>query len=475
MAKKQNTSKPRAAKRNPGNTPAPLTLWQRYKNGELGNAVKAYCKPDNVRFIAGLFILGISLFLIISLVSNIFTGTADQTGVQNGNLTHAANYGGKIGAYLSNYFMDSCFGMLSLFIPIFTLLVGVKFMGAYRVRLWKWFLNFSIIMIWGSVFLSLITDWLPGKFINYFSFRLGGGHGDYIKHVLTDNLGAMGAWIVAIATAVLYLMYLSSETMSMVRRIMNPQDYIKSKRHKHADGDDGTDDGEAYKTDPELLTEGNDTYDENAALPRPDDDEEDTDDKEEDNAAVSIDLDTDTTGTPAPTGEAGTGDDANKLQIDSPQAPEAAAPNTELAIAAPIVDDKAQGKTVQEVLDMEPFDPRKDLEYYKFPTINLLKHYEDNGPEIDMAEQNANKDRIINVLRNFGVEISSIKATIGPTITLYEVTPAPGVRINKIRNLEDDIALSLSALGIRIIAPIPGKGTIGIERPRNGLRHHETL
>lgn len=470
MAKKQNTSKPRTAKRNPGNTPAPLTLWQRYKNGELGNAVKAYCKPDNARFIAGLCILGISLFLIISLVSHIFTGTADQTGVQNGTLTHAANYGGKIGAYLSYYFMNSCFGLPSLFIPIFTLLVGVKLMGAYRVRLWKWFLNFSIIMIWGSVFLSLITDWLPGKFINHFSFDLGGGHGDYIKLVLTDNLGAMGAWIVAIATAVLYLMYLSSETVNMVRRIMNPQDYIKSKRHKHADGDDGTDDGEVYKTDPELLTEGNDTYDENAPLPRPDDDEEDTDDKEEDNAAVSIDLDTDTTGTPAPNGEAGTGDDANKLQIDSPQAPEAAAPNTELAIATPIVDDKAQGKTVQEVLDMEPFDPRKDLEYYKFPTINLLKHYEDNGPEIDMAEQNANKDRIINVLRNFGVEISSIKATIGPTITLYEVTPAPGVRINKIRNLEDDIALSLSALGIRIIAPIPGKGTIGIEVPNKNPR-----
>ena len=114
---------------------------------------------------------------------------------------------------------------------------------------------------------------------------------------------------------------------------------------------------------------------------------------------------------------------------------------------------------------MEPYDPRKDLEYYKFPTINLLKHYEDNAPSVDMSEQNANKDRIINVLRNFGVEISSIKATIGPTITLYELTPAPGVRINKIRNLEDDIALSLAALGIRIIAPIPGKGTIGIEVP----------
>ena len=280
----------------------------------------------------------------------------------------------------------------------------------------------------------------------------------------------MGAWIVAIATAVLYLMYLSSETVSMVRRIMNPQDYIKSKRHKHTDGDDGTDDDEVYKTDPELLTDDNDTYDENAPLPRPDDEEEGTDDNEQDDAAVSIDLDTHTTEAPAPDGETGMGDDADKLQIDSPQAPEAATPNTELAIAAPIVDDKAQGKTVQEVLDMEPFDPRKDLEYYKFPTINLLKHYEDNGPEIDMAEQNANKDRIINVLRNFGVEISSIKATIGPTITLYEVTPAPGVRINKIRNLEDDIALSLSALGIRIIAPIPGKGTIGIEVPNKNPR-----
>src|SRR5574344_1326260 len=114
---------------------------------------------------------------------------------------------------------------------------------------------------------------------------------------------------------------------------------------------------------------------------------------------------------------------------------------------------------------MEPYDPRKDLENYKYPTISLLKHYDEAGNGIDMEEQNANKNRIIEVLKNFGVEITQIKATIGPTITLYEVTPAPGVRINRIRSLEDDIALSLSAIGIRIIAPIPGKGTIGIEVP----------
>ncbi len=114
---------------------------------------------------------------------------------------------------------------------------------------------------------------------------------------------------------------------------------------------------------------------------------------------------------------------------------------------------------------LSPYNPKLDLENYKYPTIDLLKSYDDQGPNIDMEEQNANKDRIINVLRSFGIEISSIKASVGPTITLYEITPAEGVRISKIRNLEDDIALSLSALGIRIIAPIPGKGTIGIEVP----------
>ena len=104
------------------------------------------------------------------------------------------------------------------------------------------------------------------------------------------------------------------------------------------------------------------------------------------------------------------------------------------------------------------------------PDFTVSDQYEDNGPNIDMEEQNANKDRIIKVLRSFGIEISSIKASVGPTITLYEITPAEGVRISKIRNLEDDIALSLSALGIRIIAPIPGKGTIGIEVPNANPR-----
>ena len=143
------------------------------------------------------------------------------------------------------------------------------------------------------------------------------------------------------------------------------------------------------------------------------------------------------------------------------------------------VTDEAEGETgmkvnigqgeekadLDDTLALEPYDPKLDLSQYKYPTIDLLKKYDIDNTGVDMEEQRMNKDRIVQALRNFGVEISSIKATVGPTITLYEITPAPGVRISKIRNLENDIALSLSALGIRIIAPIPGKGTVGIEVP----------
>lgn len=469
MAKKANNKK--GGKRNAGTTPAPPSLWKLFRQGELKSYVKEqignYAQTDNLVFIAGVCVLCISVYLIISFVSNIFTGRIDQSYVQYGSLTHVANYGGKLGAILSNYFMDTCFGFFSLLIPVFTLLVGIKWVAGYHIRLWKWFLNFSIIMIWGSVFLSLITDVLPSKAINFFSFRLGGGHGDYVKNFLANNLGSLGAWIVVLATAVFYLMYLTSETVTIVRRMMHPQDYIKKLPRKGSDAEED----EEQNIELELqeshvaATDEEAQLDENAPVIDLNkvDDETANDEAER---TTSIDLSTTPTST---TTTASTAGGTAELEIAVPEE-SAAHTDTKLDITAPVIDDKAHGKTVEEVLAQEPYDPRKDLRFYKFPTIPLLKHYEDNGPAIDMVEQNANKDRIINVLRNFGVEISSIKATIGPTITLYEVTPAPGVRINKIRNLEDDIALSLSALGIRIIAPIPGKGTIGIEVPNKNPR-----
>lgn len=469
MAKKANNKK--GGKRNAGTTPAPPSLWKLFRQGELKRYVKEqignYAQTDNLVFIAGVCVLCISVYLIISFVSNIFTGRIDQSYVQYGSLTHAANYGGKLGAILSNYFMDTCFGFFSLLIPVFTLLVGIKWVAGYHIRLWKCFLNFSIIMIWGSVFLSLITDVLPCKAINFFSFRLGGGHGDYVKNFLANNLGSLGAWIVVLATAVFYLMYLTSETVTIVRRMMHPQDYIKKLPRKGSDAEED----EEQNIELELQESHVAATDEEAQLDEnaPVIDLNKVDDEAaNDEAERTTSIDLSTTPTSATT-TASTAGGTAELEIAVPEE-SADHTDTKLDITAPVIDDKAHGKTVEEVLAQEPYDPRKDLRFYKFPTIPLLKHYEDNGPAIDMVEQNANKDRIINVLRNFGVEISSIKATIGPTITLYEVTPAPGVRINKIRNLEDDIALSLSALGIRIIAPIPGKGTIGIEVPNKNPR-----
>ena len=468
MAKKTNTSSINntisKARKNTGTVPAQPGFWKKLRSGELFEPFRRVWKAENVRFVIGLLILLSSVLLLLSFASNIITGRVDQGGVQSGTLTHAANFCGTLGAIVSNYFMDICFGLAAVFIPLTFILLGLRLMGAYRIRMWKWFLNFSILMIWFSLFLSLITSWLPDSIINQLSFRLGGSHGDYINAYLTTTLGPIGVWIVILGTAILYLVYLTNETITVVRRLMHPQDFIKIKKQKHTDELEGLDENSDEQieeaTEIELQDNASNDFTVNEV-----NEEENAENEEifhENEVSCSLELNVeDLPNEPVKT--------VHEDVIDKPSISvrnSNLSNFTPLDIAETIVDDKAKGKTVEEVSNMEPYDPRKDLSHYKFPQLTLLKHYdEDNRPTIDMSEQNANKDRIITVLRNFGVEISSIKATIGPTITLYEVTPAPGVRINKIRNLEDDIALSLSALGIRIIAPIPGKGTIGIEVP----------
>ena len=280
-----------------------------------------------------------------------------------------------------------------------------------------------------------------------FPFDWGGGHGIYINNYLCDVIGLTGAIILMIALGLLYLVYLTDETIVVFRNLMHPKHLLNKVASEavpeNTDSDnvknelnDGAKPYTAYKTEIEEF----------------EDEEEEVVPQDSETGTV-INL---TEEIPIITANQ-TKDEVNLSKASSRE--------TDLVIVDKQEEEKATQKTVEEVLQQEPFDPRKDLENYKFPTLDLLKVYSDNGPKIDMDEQQGNKNRIINVLKSFGVDISAITATIGPTITLYEVTPAPGVRINKIRNLEDDIALSLSALGIRIIAPIPGKGTIGIEVP----------
>ena len=307
--------------------------------------------------------------------------------------------------------------MPSVFIPAFLLLASIKLMNAGKVRLWKWFANFSFLMIWLSVALQFL---MPQNILNNLFFLPGGKHGQFVCDFLYREIGIPGIVIVLLITAIAYLIYLSDETVHFIKKtasnIKKPISQgvlgtVKKSTEKNKFDDEEDDSGMEYADEPS-----------GSIMEQKGVDQESADVK----------------------------DAVKKTVVQNNKRSEPR--------------DKGM---VSEKTDegQDRYDPWRDLEYYKFPQISLLNHYENSNASVDKAEQKANEDRIINSLRNFGVEISGITATVGPTVTLYEITPARGVRIAKIKNLEDDMALSLKALGIRIIAPIPGKGTIGIEVP----------
>ena len=393
---------------------------------------------ETIRFFFGLVLLILALFMLLSFTSHLFTGAEDQCLIEQGAMEGFLNYAGAVGAYCANYWINHCFGFSAFIIPVFLIIAAMKLTRAYKVRLWKWFLNCSILIIWLSVtcsyFFQQTFEGLSGwNFINP-----GGDHGLFISNWLNQCIGKVGTFMALLLTAVAYLAYLSSETIRLVRRILNPVDYIKSKLPAKAAGGE-TEPGE------------------NPACPGTADDADGTIKEEEEwpaQAPIEFDVDDPFEKEEEETDELAT-DDSDK-RPDPPKA------TPDLDIAETEKEELADASGIEA---LEPYDPKLDLENYHYPTLDLLDKRNDEGAPIDMDEQNKNKDQIIEVLQNFGVGISSIKATVGPTITLYEITPAKGIRISRIKNLEDDIALSLSALGIRIIAPIPGKGTIGIEVP----------
>lgn len=276
----------------------------------------------------------------------------------------------------------------------------------------------------------------------------GGNHGKFVANWLTSLIGKPGLFGVLLLFAVFYLIYLSAKTVEYIRSLFRFNIIKKIKeRRKSEKREDEYAVNEVIETEPDPQSFENP---ETQVLEFPIDDEPRVIDIDEVPDTVFYRPEMDDLKVEKEQGKDKEGNDKKDdvdLQIERNDNPE-----------------QAKGALVKGDIKT-PYDPKLDLEYYKYPTLSLLDKGENANPMIDMAEQKANKDRIINVLRSFGVEISSIKATIGPTITLYEITPAEGTRINKIRNLEDDIALSLAAEGIRIIAPIPGKGTIGIEVP----------
>lgn len=406
---------------------------------------------EKTNFTLGITLLIISILVFISFVSYFSTSADDQSFVLYPQPKDILNSGrefhnacGSWGAYVSHFFIALCFGMPAFIIPLFTLMCSFAMMGIYRLNLWKWFFSLMIVMIWSSVtFAKFINPLLIDQVYN-----AGGKHGEFVCQILEGMTGTPGLTAVLALTAIFFLTYLSSETIIVIRKILNPIGYITN-RVKFNVTNIGPN-GEVIEPE-STQSNVNETTTSDVT-------EEPAEDPE--SKTIEFDVNSDKSSivlTPTPdTTFASTSVIGEKKQNEE----------IDLEINEVKQEEEAGDSTITNGTVLSPYDPKATLSRYKYPTLDLLKKYESDGRSyIDMEEQKTNKDRIVQVLGNFGVIVDSIKATVGPTITLYEITLAAGIKISKVRSLEDDIALSLAALGIRIIAPIPGKGTIGIEVP----------
>ena len=416
-------------------------------------------KGETIHFIIGLLCVIFGVYMLLAFSSFFFTGGNDQSILAHpdpGELLETnngiQNYAGARGAQLSQFLINDCFGISAYFIVVFLIVCGMKLMKAYQFTLWKWFTGCAVLMIWLSITLGFAFG---GTFQDSFLYP-GGLHGYNTSRWICSQIGAPGLILTLLVSLVLIAIFFTRETMQVVRKAFHPAFPTREKEVPDTPAAEPAGQSLAKEVPPCPVSPTSDKS---------------QDDPEHHPVEIELKpvIEKDAPITPAYIPETS---EQPKEQVITDSQP---VPGKSMKVTdEPTFEIEEAPKEENEEpsrgnLD-QPYNPRLDLEHYRFPTLDLLDAYNDHTPAIDMEEQNANKDRIIQVLRSFGIEISSIKASVGPTVTLYEITPAEGVRINRIRNLEDDIALSLSALGIRIIAPIPGKGTIGIEVPNANPR-----
>lgn len=455
------------------------------KNGKNKGAQDDIPTRKIVLFSSGIFLFFVALFLMVAFTSFLFSGSEDcgnlgnepsnfNTGALFADNVKVDNACGKLGLISAVYIFNGTFGMASYLIPVFLLLLALHLIGSYKFNLFKIFIYTAVAMIWLSFVFAVFSPSSSSV------VSLGGAHGRLLQHSLVNHIGNVGVYIIIIVSIILFLVVFSKGTIDYVAKLLrleriNKLRELTEKLKKKVEAFSANDKQGDYDENQEQDTYTDPTsstilFDKNGnmvAIQDGDKEIGDTDinnnhfDKQVDNAEEITIV-------------GGNVENANSNMATNRELGEKRQEQTAKAednnddpqfiIDNPVQTEKADGDIDRGDINT-PYDPKLDLEFYKYPSISLLKNGEDSSPKIDLKEQNDNKERIIHVLKSFGVEINSIKATIGPTITLYEITPAEGVRITKIRNLEDDIALSLAAEGIRIIAPIPGKGTIGIEVP----------
>ena len=407
-----------------------------------------FINNEKTKFILAAVLFILAIYFIIAFVSYFSTGDEDQSLVlapQEGELQNASrsfqNICGSIGAYISHFFISKCFGISAFLIPVFMIICSLKLSGTYRnINLLKWFFGMALTMIWCSVAFAKLFTPVFGDSV----FNPGGDHGMHCAQWIENIIGSPGLLSVLILVALAFLTFLSSETINVVRNILNPKRYIDKVKFT------------ITNNQPQAKTSN--VYDDLESDPVTFEDPEEQTVRFTENGMI-VDN--------APDGKDSLGSGVKPLRRPKEEKVEHNGDDLEMTVELAQETEKATGKVVtrDDALNT-PINPKEPFTRYKYPTLSLLdKSNSDSKQYIDEAEQMAKKKHIVEVLNSYGVQISEIRATVGPTITLYEIVPAEGVRIKRVKNLEDDIALSLAALGIRIIAPIPGKGTIGIEVP----------
>ena len=410
------------------------------KNSAKNKEAKAV-KSKQRRLIFGGFLVLFALFLIFAFTSFFFSWQADQS--LWADLTNreeiADNLGSKIGAYLSYLLMYKGFGIATFIAVWLIFLSGLKYLFNIKIALLnRWY--------WGTLLMVLLATFLG--FLQGKSTILSGVSGYEVNHFLQDYFGKIGTFLILFFFALVYAVtkwqLTPEKIMSFFQNV-----FAKLKREHNDDHHSESDDNQAdiNETPPvtpvdTVVSDDDDQQDVEIVLPQVEDEK--------------IDPFTHKKEIPFLDG---------KGELEITNVPEEEAPPLTIAPIVPpsVIDPEDLAKQLVE--NYGEYDPRLDLSDYRFPTIELLSEPRDKGIIINEEELKENNDTIIKTLADYKIEISKIKATVGPTVTLYEIVPVAGTRIAKIKSLEDDIALSLAALGIRIIAPIPGKGTIGIEVP----------
>ena len=424
-------------------------------------ALLEFFKSERTHFILGVIISFAGIFMLLAIISFFFTGAADQSKVNNVSFwelvrssTHEVeNWTGAGGAFIAERLVNEWFGLFSALIPVFFIYIGLRLMKVSDFS----FIKALFITAFGLVGGSIASAFILNRLFPNSHIKWGGAHGNQIEEFLESSIGWPGIVLLIILFIVIIVVFVRKSSMYKM------QETLINSKPSFARSEDNIDiKVESYPEETEEKKPGIFKRSLSFLKSRLSEGESEQDDSIVESADESpVKGATKTVAETATVAEA-------KVDVEPDEDFEVFVPKEDETAPPLHPNEEFKGKSGDNILSSglkENYDPRKDLSSYKFPPLNLLKVYNTGNRAVNMAEQNENKDKIIHTLRNYGIEITSIKATVGPTITLYEIVPEAGVRISKIRNLEDDIALSLSALGIRIIAPMPGKGTVGIEVP----------